>query len=808
MDGRGRVGVGKNLVSSLVVSFHRPYGPWKEKVVALLLLALSVLLTGCSYFVDRDQPVVAHETLLRWEAGHTVGQTFVARHGGLSGVEIYIKPGSGGHTLVLHLRESPLHQVDLRTAHIALPPGSPEGFYRFSFPPIQNSHTRYYYFFLEQIGTDPIIIPIADLTTYADGTMYYDHKPEAVQAAFRLVYDMLYIALDLLLMTFWWIVWCGIVIIILFLCGYMIVRRWSNERGLDFTSTLIISAASALGLWMGILVWMDVVGVRLNKTNVRLIVAAGILIGLIFWIRDHHLWRRRTYWLGEDPWATLAVWIAVLAALALRLFVGRGMVMLPGSDTYHHTLIVQLFEEQGGIPRSYDPYAPLISFSYHFGFHSIVALFRWLFETDLLSTTKVVALVLNGTIAATAGFASESLTRNRWSNVITSILVGLIMVSPFALLRWGRFTQTTGMFFLPLGVLIALAGGEISNRIWPIFIIVGMGLSHTRVTFFWLLLMMLVFFRQIWINRWSEVKRWVRMGSISLALALPWLLRVIWVHWDPQDMRITYPMSYGYHDLMRLEGIVILFPTNWLVVIGGIVLAMVALLSGRTFGMHVLIGWIFFLIGAVTIIAQIGIWIWDIPTTILSLSIPLAILVGVSGDVVGKVLQGRVRLMGRAILITILGQGILLGVLHLPRLIYTGLFYLRPGDLIVMQWIRENVPENALFLIDVVEFDWSPGWMVGIDAGYWIPLLTHRTTVLPPMIYSLEWASPSLSQNLSVVYDIAKNLRDDRKNLCKNFKKSKITHIFSFNNRFDYTGIECVVVLYHQDRVRIFEIVK
>jgi len=807
MDGRGGVGVGKNLVSSLVVSFHRPYGPWKEKVVALLLLALSVLLTGCSYFVDRDQPVVAHETLLRWEAGHTVGQTFVARHGGLSGVEIYIKPGSGGHTLVLHLRESPLHQVDLRTAHIALPPGSPEGFYRFSFPPIQNSHTRYYYFFLEQIGTDPIIIPIADLTTYADGTMYYDHKPEAVQAAFRLVYDMLYIALDLLLMTFWWIVWCGIVIIILFLCGYMIVRRWSNERGLDFTSTLIISAASALGLWMGILVWMDVVGVRLNKTNVRLIVAAGILIGLIFWIRDHHLWRRRTYWLGEDPWATLAVWVAVLAALALRLFVGRGMVMLPGSDTYHHALIVKLFEDQGGIPNSYEPYAPLLSFSYHFGFHSIVALFRWMFELDLLSATKVTALVLNGAIAATAGFTSERLTRSRWAGVITAILIGLIMVSPFVLLRWGRFTQTTGMFFLPLGILVAFTRKERINGVWPALVIISMVFSHIRVTFFWLILMALMFFGRFLTDGWLEIKRWLQVGVVSLALALPWLFRLIWVHWDPYDLRITYPILEGVNDLRRLEESVLFFPTNRPLVVVMIGLIVATLRIKHAIEVRMLVGWTLLLVGGMIIFSGIRLSLWDVPTTTLSLSIPLAIMGGVGGHAIEQVLRGRARSVGQAVLATALGLGALVGIWNLPKLIYTGIFYLRPGDLSIMRWIQENTPENALFMVNAIEFDWSPGWMVGIDSGYWIPLLTYRSTVLPPMLYPIEWASPVVSQNLKILGEFLKNGKDKRKIVCENFRDLEITHIFwiDINSQFD---CECLTVLYNQDRAVILKINK
>jgi hypothetical protein len=780
----------------------------KQKRFALSLLLFSAILSGCSRFVDRDQTVVASGTSLKWEAGHTIGQTFVARHGGLSGIEIYLKPGSGESALILHLRESPLHQVDLRTAQITLPPGSPEGFYRFSFSPIRNSHTRYYYAFLEQKETGQIIIPAAGLETYADGTLYYDHKPQVYQAAFRLVYDPIYITLDLLLAIISWIIYGIVVMQILFLSGYGLVRGWCNEKGLDFTSTLILSTASALGLWMVILVWAGVLGIRFNRTSVRLIAAASVLMGLAYWIRDRHFWRRRTYWLGEDLWATLAVWIAVLAALGLRLFVGRGMVMLPGSDTYHHTLIVQLFEEQGGIPRSYEPYAALLSFSYHFGFHSIVALFRWLFETDLLSTTKVVALVLNGAIAATAGFASESLTRSRWSNVITSVLVGLVMVSPFALLRWGRFTQTTGMFFLPLGVLIALTGRELSNRIWPIFIIVGMGLSHTRVTFFWLLLVMLVFFRQIWINGWSEVKPWVRMVSISLALALPWLLRVIWVHWDPQGMHLTYPILHDYSDLRRLEEIVLFFPTNLLVIIGKIVLIIIYLRSKWSIRAHMLIGWLFLLIGGVMIVSQIGLWIWDIPTTLLSLSIPLAVLIGIAGDAIGKIPKRKVNLIGQTALTTVLGLGVLTGILYLPRLIYTGLFYLRPGDLIAMQWVQKNIPQNAIFLVNAIEFDWSPGWMVGINAGYWLPLLTHRATVLPPMIYSLEWASPVLSENLSTLYDVIKAQKDDIKGLCDILKNSKITHIFSISDKFSHVNLNCAAILYAQDRVRVLIVIR
>ncbi|MGQ9710918.1 MAG: hypothetical protein ACUVXE_10690, partial [Anaerolineae bacterium] len=58
----------------------------------LLLLGGALFLTGCSDFVDRDQVNVSPGAEVVLEPGHTVGQTFVARHGGLDGVEVWLEP--------------------------------------------------------------------------------------------------------------------------------------------------------------------------------------------------------------------------------------------------------------------------------------------------------------------------------------------------------------------------------------------------------------------------------------------------------------------------------------------------------------------------------------------------------------------------------------------------------------------------------------------------------------------------------------------------------------------------------------------
>jgi hypothetical protein len=104
---------------------------------------------------------------------------------------------------------------------------------------------------------------------------------------------------------------------------------------------------------------------------------------------------------------------------------------------------------------------------------------------------------------------------------------------------------------------------------------------------------------------------------------------------------------------------------------------------------------------------------------------------------------GKLRLAVQGVLITALVGGVVSGVYYLPDVIYTAQPYIRPGDLVAMEWIKNNTPEDALFLVDSLQFDWSPGWVVGTDSGYWIPLLARRASTLPPMIYPLEWGDLS-----------------------------------------------------------------
>jgi asparagine N-glycosylation enzyme membrane subunit Stt3 len=59
------------------------------------------------------------------------------------------------------------------------------------------------------------------------------------------------------------------------------------------------------------------------------------------------------------------------------------------------------------------------------------------------------------------------------------------------------------------------------------------------------------------------------------------------------------------------------------------------------------------------------------------------------------------------------------------------------ADMAAMQWIREHTPADARFVIN--SFPAYGGTLAaGTDAGWWIPLLAHRATTLPPLNYGSE----------------------------------------------------------------------
>ncbi len=58
-------------------------------------------------------------------------------------------------------------------------------------------------------------------------------------------------------------------------------------------------------------------------------------------------------------------------------------------------------------------------------------------------------------------------------------------------------------------------------------------------------------------------------------------------------------------------------------------------------------------------------------------------------------------------------------------------------DLNAANWIKENTPQDATFLVNSL-FAYNNSVIVGTDAGWWLPIIARRKTSLPPLTYGIE----------------------------------------------------------------------
>ncbi|MBE9470936.1 MAG: hypothetical protein IMY75_02325, partial [Chloroflexi bacterium] len=416
----------------------------KRRWTGILLAAMALLLTGCSDFVDRDQLKVERGAEVTLEPDHPVGQTFVARHAGLNGVEIWLEPRQGGQGEIhLHLRADPQSKEDLATAMLPLAQVTAPGFYRFSFAPLHDSHSRYYYAFLEMTEEESVQVGAGPVNAYLDGALYRDHQPLNGQVAFRLVYSPQHVLLDLGRAAVDGLGLLGVVGLLYVVPGWALLAwLWSGER-LSWAERLGIAAGLSLALYPLLFLWTDLVGLHLGPLYAWLPAVGGL--AALAW--HHRGWRPRKGWealrqwvRSEALWPDLALMMVLGLVFGVRLLVVRTLDAPMWGDSYQHTMIAQLMVDHGGLFDSWEPYAPLRSFTYHFGFHAAMAAFHWLTRMEMVQTVLWGAQILNALAVLALYPLAARVSGNRWAGVGATLVAGLLSPMPMFYVNWGRYT--------------------------------------------------------------------------------------------------------------------------------------------------------------------------------------------------------------------------------------------------------------------------------------------------------------------------------------------------------------------------------
>ena len=761
----------------------------KRRWIGVFLVAMALLLTGCSGFVDRDQSNVEAGAEVTLEPGHPVGQTFVARRAGLNGVGVWLEPRSGGQGEIhLHLRADTQAGKDLATAVLPLVQVTAPGFYHFTFPPLSNSLGRYSYAFLEMEGTGAVQVGAGPGEAYLDGALYRDHQPLDAQMAFQLVYDRRWMVLDL-----GWAAASGLglleVAVLLYVVPGWALLAWlwpgpalrlskgGDEGGrisFSWPERLGLAAGLSLALYPLLLLWTDLVGLHLGPLYAWLPVAGGL--AALAW--RYRAWRPRRGWetlrqgvRSEALWPDLALLCVAGLVFGVRLLAVRTLDAPMWGDSYQHTMIAQLMVDHGGLFDSWEPYVPYRSLTVHFGFPTAVALFSWATGIGSIRATLLVGQLINGLAVLTLyPLAVRIADGNRWAGVGAVLVAGLLSPMPAYYVNWGRYAQLAGQAILPVALWLLWETVERDSLSWKTALLAGitlagMTLAYYRMPFYY------VTFVLAWLigwgfSRWGvNVRNWLRrfvylalIAGVALLIFLPWGLQVA-------GGTLATALGAGVAESGLLERVLADYRI-WGDVASYVpqpllVAALVALawgLARRRWTVASVGLWVLALASLVagSLIRLPGANMMQSFAVLIALYIPVGLLVGWLIGQVALLVQRRVGrasqwVMGVVIVATAtwaaVGQ---IGIVQPSYVMVT-----RP-DVRAMDWIHKNTPPEARFLVE--GFRIYQGYStVGSDAGWWIPLLAGRENTIPPQ-YALLNEVPADVEHTRRVVDLVAHL--------------------------------------------------
>lgn len=810
----------------------------KSIIPVLILLAL----TGCADRIDQDQ--IVHQSAVMLEPGQSIGQTFVARHAGLDGIEIGLGPAESSQGEIhLYLRADPNAEENVGTAVLQAAQISKPAFYRFSFPPQSDSQGRYLYAFLEMQGNGAIWVGTGSGNTYVDGSLYQQHEPFDGQLVFRLTYDPMYLLLDsvqaglrglgrLFAACMLYIV-PGWALLLLFqsACQCVVTKHWAEGLG--------VAAGMSLSLYPLLLLGTDVVGLYLGPLYAWLPLIAGVAVILAHYRPWQWQWTRvrigARNWLRSGAlWPDAALTLVVSLALLGRFVTLRSLDMPLWGDSVEHVTIVRRILESGGLFRSWEPYAPYTTLSSHFGFHANTAAWSWLTGMDASQSVLWVGQILN-LLAVLTLFPLAYRIKGIWAGVVTVLVAGILIKFPAFYINWGRYPQLSGQVILPIAawwLWVGLESERVSRKNVLLFtlgaglLVAGAALNYYRMVFHYAafvvaaLIALSIVKRRV-LKKWS----WLALfgvAIVSCALLFPWFYKMsTWISVSAVPDKAS--SLQGMNQLWeQVQAVYVSLPAPGAAVV--LLGTLAGLWLGGAAALPVIWLWILVSLPVLRLLPVPGVWMIQEFTIETSLYIPYALILGVLGGHLGDRMSTGSRWRSAALVFLILG----LGMWRFPSLLeVTDRKFDLSGrpDLRAAEWIKKSLPEDTFFLINgIVHPDGVSA--AGSDGGWWLPVLTQRGVTIPPQ-YALLGERPSepgysdaVNQLVRHLFEVSPVSKEGKEAICR--FPGIITHVYLGQRQGmvahpdqmpSHPLLPAQMLLsdpafrlvYHQDRVMIFE---
>ena len=580
--------------------------------------------------------------------------------------------------------------------------------------------------------------------------------------------------------------------------GYATLTLFRCWRELDLIEMLCAAAGLSVAVIALILHICTYLGVRMGPgaAMLFLLIAGGMC--LWDWWNRFRRWRK----LKRQPTDLAGILLGIVFFFALwaRIAMVKDIVYPLWTDSYHHTMITQLIVDGGIVPSSYRPYAPIDHFTYHFGFHAVSAWFHWLSGIPVPRSVVLVGQIFNALVVPTTYLLTRRLFQSQSAGVVAAVVVGLLSPMPALFVNWGRYTQLSGQILLPVLMVLTLLAFNPRTARRGLWLLAGIGaaglfLVHIRIFLFYAVFAGLLFLRELLKNRHRlDLVRPILVNSLAmLGVMLVCDSLWLWRYLDGFGAMLIREISSGYHA--QDYGSYFTIPIQewlhsgmsaefWIISAIGAVWG----LMKKEESVWLIIVWVLCLLAAANLyLARIPPLFSNL-IVMIYVYLPVAVLIGYLAS---QLIDLGARLACKYLQITKLPNWIAVAGLVLIGVVgvrlTTGLIrpqdgFVRPADAEAMQWISENVPDNALFYVKT--HFWTPKVAHGLDAGYWIPLLAHRQTILPPQTYGSDGSAEYAGFINQRAYELALNGKTPDQ-VWQAIMKYGITHIYIGSRQTD-----------------------
>jgi hypothetical protein len=825
--------------------------------LAGMLVILAFATVGCSPITRADQPSITAAQLL--EQDSVIGQSFISRYGGLDSVHFFLTPVQAGEgQIIFHLRSDSASTEDLGRAILPVQGVGAPGFYKFDFPTLGDSQLQYYYAYLEIEGDGQIEVGSGPADSYLEGALYQGHAPIEAQAAFSLGYQPGPLVIGLLKTSLQWIRTLLLGIFLFILPGWGLYSLlFPGWRNLSWPEKLALSGGLSLCVYPILFLWTHVVRLQLGAVMAWIppLMGAVILlwrarawkftrtehpVGIRFTGPAVRTWPRPS--LHDLAWHHLA-FAAVLGMVILTRFWSVRTLDIPLlGDSYQHSMITQLLVDNGGLFTSWQPYAELNTFTYHFGFHTAAAAYAWISGQATPQAVLWTGQILNILAVVSVYPLAVKLGRSPWAGVTAVLVAGLLAPMPMAYTNWGRYTQLAGQAVLPAAVYLVWvlmerkpAGRGTYVLGW--ILLGGLALIHYRILIFSLLFLPAVFVLYARDYGAKDMSRKISLVGLGAAVIFtPWFLRQFGgTILEIFASNISTPANRLPEATQQYNAIGDLTVYLPLLAWAGTGLAAAWGLLMRDKAAAVMITW-----WGLIVLATNPHWI-GLPgagsisnfAVAIAAYIPAGLLIGAaagwavqrfspSSEGLSRTQAGPHpnRLLETALFLTVCTLALWGARQEIRYIDIPQHSLVTHADLRAASWIQENVPAEARFLVNSF-FAYSGSAVVGSDAGWWLPLLAHRQTTLPPLSYGLEpepW--PGYRVYISDLTAVLQEKGLIHPDSLAVLQERGVSHVYIGQQQGRVNSIGAYAFqpeellssdyyqpIYHQDRVWVFELV-